>query len=204
MTKPTRRTIALVLGIMALQALTIGGVIALGAYAYQQSENYVASEAARASDAEERAEEIDALREQVLELGEDPVVDPVPTAPSDPGERARDGVDGKDGRDGEDASPAQIAAAVAEYCAANGGCIGAQGNPGLNGTDGTDGTDGVDGAPGADSTTPGPAGPPGPLCPDSFTPKLVWVEIADADTGPTTRVQAIVCTPTPTPEGETP
>jgi len=204
MTKPTRRTIGVAAIILAVQVLTIGGVIALGAYAYQQSAHAVDVESAAAAEAEERAQEIDALREQVLELGEDPVVDSVPT---DPVDRPRDGIDGEDGRDGKDgsdATPAQIAAAVAQYCAVNGGCIGAKGDPGLDGTDGTDGVDGTPGAPGADSTTPGPAGPPGPTCPEGFTPKLVWVEIADADTGPTTRVQAIVCAPTPPPEGETP
>lgn len=182
------KTVRLLIVIGILQLATIAGVVVLGAVAAQQSQAASAADEAAA----QRAEEVEALRQQVLALGEEPVVSPPPATPVK-------GDAGETGPRGPGPTAEQIAAAVAEYCAANGGCIGAAGSNGLPGVNGKDGEDGNDGAPGAAGATgpAGPAGPAGPTCPTGYEPQTVWLSIADSEFGTFHRQQAIVCTPTP-------
>lgn len=146
-----------------------------------------------------------ALADQIIDLGETPVVEPAPT-PSDP--VVINGRDGDDGEDGADAPPptlAQMNAAVRE-CFASGQCIAPAGDKGDEGDKGDKGDKGDPGNDGADSTTPGPVGPvgpAGPTCPTGFVATTVWVSVSEAELDlPTTR-QAVICLPE-TSEGGTP
>lgn len=198
MTESRKRRFGVALLLVLLNSLAIIGVIVLGVVAFQQSERAANAEAQAAAESEQRGQDIEALRDQVYELGETPVVAPPTSGPSWPANRdGRDGEDGEDGQDGLNATPEQIAAAVAEWCAANGNCIGATGQTGSAGRDGRDGLDGLD------SVVPGPMGPQGPagpLCPDGYTASIVWVAIADSEDGTFTPEQATICRLTPAPE----
>lgn len=101
----------------------------------------------------ERAK-VDALYEQLQDLGEDPIVtpsdpSPAPTGPSGP--------TGPQGIAGRTPSMGDVLDAVDAYCVSIGGCVGADGEDGASGTNGGDG---APGAPGESIT--GPAGPQGP------------------------------------------
>lgn len=83
---------------------------------------------------------------------------------------------------------------------------GPQGEPGTQGPAGEKGPQGAAGAPGpaGPQGEPGPAGPrgetgaqgpPGPVCPAGWTPREVWLSIADEQFAPFSRQQAIVCRP---------
>ncbi|KJL49151.1 hypothetical protein RS84_00263 [Microbacterium hydrocarbonoxydans] len=152
MTRWTKRTIGIVTAIVVVQIITIGGVVALGVVAHEQSERAIQAETAAAAEEEqrdaeaaERAEAIEALREQVLELGEEPVVEPVPESTSPTV------INGKDGKDAPPPTAEQMLAAV-QQCFALGLCTAPKGDKGDTGDTGDPG------APGSDSTVPGPAG----------------------------------------------
>jgi hypothetical protein len=104
----------------------------------------------------DQAAAVEALRAQLLALGEEPVVGPVETIAGEQGERGDRGPRGPRGRDGAD------------------------GEDGLNGADGIDGAPGPAGEAGATGATgpqgetgatgpAGPQGPAGPACPEGFT-----------------------------------
>lgn len=140
-----------------------------------------------------------ALADQIISLGETPVVDPAP-APRPSAPVVLNGRDGKDGADAPPPTAAQLQAAVAE-CFTTGACTAPAGDKGDKGDPGAPGADGNDGA---DSTTPGPtgpAGPAGPACPSGFTATPVWLAAAVSETEIPTIRQAVICIPTPT-EGE--
>lgn len=98
-----------------------------------------------------------ALYEQLLAVGEDPVVEPSePGARGEIGPQGVPGIQGVPGDDGRPPTAEEVLAAVNAYCASVGGCKGA------DGTDGAPGAPGADGAPGESIVGPqGPAGPAG-------------------------------------------
>jgi len=152
MTESKRRRFGVALLLILVNSSAILGVIALGVVAYQQGERATHAEATAAAEAEqrdaeatERGEAIEALREQVLELGEEPVVDPVPESTSPTV------INGKDGKDAPPPTADQLLAAV-QQCFAAGLCTAPKGDPGATG-----GTGGQ-GPPGNDSTIAGPSG----------------------------------------------
>lgn len=125
-----------------------------------------------------------ALREQVFELGEQPVAPP-------PDEREDEVTQGATGATGP-AGPQ--------------GPKGEQGEPGKDGVDGVDGQDGAPGAPGqngsngADGATgpmgpAGPQGPAGPTCPDGMVLTYYWVDTYADDSllTPPDRRYAAIC-----------
>lgn len=196
MTESRKRHLGVALLLILVNSFAIIGVIVLGVVAYQQSERAASAEAHAAAESEQRGQDIEALRDQVYELGETPVVaPPTPGSSPPPSNRdGRDGEDGEDGQDGQNASAEQIAAAVADWCAANGNCIGATGQPGDDGRDGRDGLDSI--VPGPI----GPQGPAGPQCSDGYTPSIVWVAVADTADGAFAPEQATICRIIPAPE----
>ncbi len=152
MTESRKRRFGVALLLILVNSFAILGVIALGVVAYQQGERATQAEAAAAAEAEqrdteaaERGEAIEALREQVLELGEEPVVEPVPESTSPTV------INGKDGKDAPPPTAEQMLAAV-QQCFAAGLCTAPKGDTGNTGNTGDQGP------PGNDSTTPGPAG----------------------------------------------
>lgn len=203
MTESRKRKIGVALTMGLVQAFTIAGVLTLGVVAYQQSdraavaaEQAAAAEDAAAVEAAQRGQDIEALRDQVYELGETPVVAPPSPVPTSPSTVPRNGRDGEDGEDAPAPTAAQMLAAV-QQCFTSGLCVAPEGDVGPAGTNGTNGTDGRDGTNGSDGA-PGAAGPP---CPQGFTPATVWLSASDAEIDiPTTR-QAVICLPTPI-EGE--
>jgi hypothetical protein len=127
-------------------------------------------------------EDVVALSDQVISLGEEPVSGPAPSGGNDglDGQDGRDGLDGQDGQDGRDGIDGQDGAdGVDGRDGADSVVPGPPGPPGpagADGADGTNGTNGVDGEDGADSTVPGPQGIqgiPGPACPEGYTPTVV-------------------------------
>ncbi len=118
------------------------------------------------------AGDVEALRSQLLGLGERPVApDPEVTirevvGPVGPAGAPGVGIQGVAGRDGRDGTDGITPACWFEQAQ----CQGA------------DGTDGIDGNDGADSTVPGPQGPagddgadgaPGPACPAGYEPRVI-------------------------------
>lgn len=107
---------------------------------------------------EERAK-VDALYEQLRDLGEDPIVDKSDPTPGATGPSGPTGEQGIPGQDGRTPTAAEVLAAVNAYCATVNGCRGADGT---NGTPGTNGTNGQPGTPGTNGESiVGPAGPAG-------------------------------------------
>lgn len=207
MTESRKRRFGVALLLILVNSFAIIGVIVLGVVAFQQSERAAIAESEAAAEDEQRNQDIEALRDQVFELGETPVVAPPTPGATTPPRDGRDGEDGKDGIDGQSATSEQIASAVATWCAANGNCIGPPGRPGSDGREGTDGRD---------STTPGPPGPQGergpagPVCPDGYSAATVWVAVAETVDGAAVPEQATICRitpapdPAPNPSGDTP
>jgi hypothetical protein len=149
MTESKRRKIGIAMLLGLVNTVAIVGVIVLGVVAFQQADRAAQAEAAAAAaderrdaEAAARGEAIEALREQVLDLGEEPVVEPVPEATS------------PTVINGKDAPPptTEQLLAVAQQCFALGLCTAPEGKPGDKGDTGDQGE------PGRDSTTPGPAG----------------------------------------------
>lgn len=121
------------------------------------------------------AEDVEALRSQLLEMGVRPSAPP-PTA-GERGERGERGDRGERGPRGEAGEPGPPGAP---------GAPGPAGPPGEDSTipgpagpagpAGPPGPAGAPGAPGADSTVPGPPGPqgePGPACPETHEPAVI-------------------------------
>jgi outer membrane murein-binding lipoprotein Lpp len=113
--------------------------------------------------------EVRALANQVVSLGEEPVVEPAAGVDGRDGFDGLDGLnglDGRDGRDGKDGEPGPP------------GPAGPAGADGLDGTNGLNGLDGATGATGATGET-GPQGPAGadgadgPACPDGYAPAVI-------------------------------
>ncbi|MFJ4173421.1 hypothetical protein [Microbacterium sp. NPDC089696] len=152
MTESKRRKIGIAMLLGLVNTVAIVGVIVLGVVAFQQADRAAQAEAAataaderRDAEAAERGEAIEALREQVLELGEEPVVEPVPEATSPTV------VNGKDGKDAPPPTVDQLVAAV-QQCFVVGLCVAPAPEKGDKGDTGNDGQ------PGKDSTVPGPTG----------------------------------------------
>lgn len=215
MSESRKRKAGVIVTMLLVQLFTIAGVITLGVVAYQQSERAAqATNAAEieAAQAQENGEAIEALRDQVFELGEVPVAaqpSPPPSSPDSP----------RNGEDGEDAPPptaAQVYAAVVQ-CFTAGVCVAPTGEPGKDGLNGTNGNDGRDApaptfeqmmaavqqcfASGLCVAPAGAQGPAGPTCPEGFTATAVWLAASDSEIDIPTQRQAIVCLPTPI-EGE--
>lgn len=172
--------------IVSLAAVaSLVGVVLLGLTNQQMRDQLVASQ----DNAQQLYEQL--LDEGVEPEGEPPakVVESVPGDPGPQGPRGDRGPQGPAGTPGADGVPGAIGPA---------GPPGSPGEPGVTGDPGSAGTPGADGAPGPQ----GPQGPSGPTCPDGFTSQLVWLDISSGETEETTRVQAIICLPTP-PEGGT-
>jgi len=93
---------------------------------------------------------VQALREQIVRLGADPVVSPA-------GDRGVAGLNGSNGRDGRDGvtPPCLFTATL---------CVGEQGPEGAQGPPGPEGPQGPPGAQGI----PGQAGASGPACPSGY------------------------------------
>lgn len=110
--------------------------------------------------AESRAEDVDALRSQLIELGETPDVE-TPAR----GETGEVGERGPRGDTGEQGEPGQIGPQGPP------GPVGSQGPAGPAGADGVPGADGADGAPGpaGPAGETGPPGPAGPSCPEGYS-----------------------------------
>lgn len=104
---------------------------------------------------EERAK-VDALYEQLRDLGEDPIVDKSDPTPGATGPSGPTGEQGIPGQDGRTPTAAEVLAAVNAYCATVNGCVGPAGTNGTNGTNGQPGTPGANG-----ESIVGPAGPAG-------------------------------------------
>lgn len=124
--------------------------------------------AALLAQVDEQAAKVDALVEQLEDLGEEPVVEPeTPKIPDGPGPVLIPGEKGEPGDDGEPGrtpTAAEVLAAVTAYCASVGGCVGEDGEsivgpPGEPGPPGESivGPQGEPGAPGSTGAT-GPAG----------------------------------------------
>lgn len=117
-----------------------------------------------------------ALRDQLVQAGEDPNVD---LPPGEPGDRGPQGEPGEDGRTPAcwfTAGQCQGAQGPAGATGAAGpmGPAGPIGPPGVNGTDGVDGAPGPSGPPGPQGEPglpgpPGPQGEPGPSCPVGYS-----------------------------------
>lgn len=155
MTESKRRRLGVGILLTLLNSFAIIGVIVLGVALFQQAERANRAEAAAAAEAEqrdaeaaERGEAIEALREQVLELGAEPIVEPVPESTSPTV------INGRDGKDAPPPTAQQMLAAV-QQCFTAGLCVAPKGDPGGVGEQGEPGR------PGQDSTVPGPAGAPG-------------------------------------------
>lgn len=217
MSESRKRKFGVIVTMLLVQLFTIAGVITLGVVAYQQSERAAQAESSaeiEAAQAEENGVAIEALRDQVLELGEVPVVSqpsPPPSSPDSP----------RDGNDGKDAPPptaAQVYEAV-QQCFTTGVCVAPKGDPGTNGANGKDGRDApaptfdqmmaavqqcfTSGLCVAPTGPAGPAGAAGPTCPDGFTATSAWLAVSESEIDMPTQRQAIVCLPNPnTPEGE--
>jgi hypothetical protein len=144
-----------------------------------------------------------ALRDQLIDAGEDPVVTPPANAdmhsgisapaPS-PGPQGPRGLPGSAGRS---VTAAEIAEAVAEYCA-TGACVGPTGATGAPGADGDSvvGPQGPQGPPGESIVGPqGAAGPAGPACPEGYSVSYVWLSIAESQFGVFSRQPAAICRP---------
>lgn len=125
-------------------------------------------------DFEQADDERAALRAQVLDLGETPVV---PGPAGEAGEQGPAGPRGEPGRDGRDGRDGVSPPCLLEP----GRCVGPQGPPGRDGEDGRDGQDsivpgpqGPRGPAGADSTVPGPPGPQGDSGPPIESFSFEW------------------------------
>lgn len=121
------------------------------------------------ADFSESRSDVAALRDQLLDLGQTPRVDPPRGERGDrgaTGDRGSTGRDGRDGRDGVDGltPPCYFAASQ---------CVGPPGPAGRDGIDGQDGAPGAQGAagPAGPQGAPGPPGPAGAngQPPQSFT-----------------------------------
>ena len=139
-----------------------------------------------------------ALRDQLIDAGEDPVVTPPAEADHSPGILAPSpGPQGPRGAAGRSVTAEEIAAAVAAFCASN-ACLGPQGLTGPPGATGSQGAPGMQGPPGEQGATgpTGAAGAPGPACPDGYAISYVWLSVADSQFGTFSRQPAAICRPT--------
>lgn len=156
-------------------AVLVAGVL-LGsglASIYTLRQDFADTTEALATAREERghlADDVDALRSQLIDLGQKPTVPaPKPGERGEPGGQGAQGQRGEPGRDGRDGiTPACWF--IESQCVGAAGPQGGIGPAGPSGPAGPAGPAGADGAPGpagADGA-PGPAGPQGPP-PESFT-----------------------------------
>lgn len=158
-----------VLAVGVLLGLVVGEVVAQGNRLDRTRSELAHAEA----DRQALAADQEALRDQLIDLGEEPVVGPA-GVPGEPGERGPMGPPGRDGRDGQDGAP---------------GPAGPQGEQGPAGVDGVDGAQGPQGEPGPTGPEglpgePGPQGPqgePGPAV-ESFT--FTWANTTWTCTDP--------------------
>lgn len=132
----------------------LAAVIAGGAYLALANAGVRAERIELIQQLDEERAKVDALYEQLRDLGEDPIVDKSDPTPGTPGPSGPTGEQGIPGQDGRTPTAAEVLAAVNAYCATVNGCRGA------DGTNGTPGTNGTNGAPG--ESIVGPAGPAGP------------------------------------------
>jgi outer membrane murein-binding lipoprotein Lpp len=119
--------------------------------------------------------EVRALANQVVSLGEEPVVEPAAGVDGRDGFDGLDGLNGLDGRDGQDGRDGRDGSAGEPGPPGPAGPAGADG---LNGANGLDGATGATGATGETGAT-GPQGPAGadgadgPACPDGYAPAVI-------------------------------
>ncbi|URM87294.1 membrane protein [Microbacterium phage Antuna] len=152
----------------------------------------------------ELRDKVDALYEQVLAAGEEPVTEPDTSAPPA-------SLPGEPGAPGRPPTQAEIVDAVLDVCSATSLCVGPAGTPGEPGESvkGDPGAPGAPGAPGESIVGPkgdkgdpgepgatgaqGPQGEPGPTCPAGTTQMNVLVDTyVDGDLLPTRR-QVVAC-----------
>lgn len=162
--------------------------------------------AATLSENAELRDQVDALYEQVLATGEDPVTEPDASSKSEPGAQ------GPQGEPGRAPTDAEIRGAVLDVCRVSTLCVGPPGEPGV---DGEPGAPGAPGEPG-DSVVgpqgePGPAGPqgepgapgadgrdgvdgaPGPTCPEGTTQTTLIVDVHVDGAEEVTQRQIVAC-----------
>ncbi|MGX5772709.1 hypothetical protein ACWKWN_18355 [Microbacterium trichothecenolyticum] len=133
------------------------------------------------------------LYEQLLALGEDPEGEEPDEVVSGPagaeGPTGPRGATGPVGEQGEPGPPGPAGADGAD------GAGGASGETGATGPQGPVGPQGPQGPAGTEGPA-GSAGPAGPTCPDSYSLRLVWLQVADDESGDFTRQLAAICQPT--------
>lgn len=122
------------------------------------------------------AESVERLRDQLLALGETPVVSGPEPVPGPQGERGETGAPGAEGPPGPAGRDGRDGAAGPTGPTGPPGADGADGPAGPPGQDGADGPQGPAGpagpsgpaGPPGPSGPQGPAGPPGPSCPEGW------------------------------------
>lgn len=129
------------------------------------------------ADFEHSQSDVAALREQLLDLGQTPAVDPPRGERGDQGDRGLAGRDGRNGRDGIDGAPGRdgINGLTPPCYFAPSQCVGPPGPAGRDGIDGQDGERGEVGPAGPQ----GEPGPPGPAGADGQPPQSFSFEWAN-------------------------
>lgn len=131
------------------------------------------------------------LYDQLLALGEEPVVSERPVV----GERGPQGPTGPEGDQGEAGTPGPQGPQGPEGPV---GSQGVSGSPGATGSQGDTGPQGPAGptgpqGPQGEQGIQGPVGPAGPACPEGTTLSYVWLSIADTQFGVFSQQPAAIC-----------
>jgi cell division protein FtsB len=183
---PSRRELLLLLcavTVAVLLGVLLAAVINLRADFQEQKD----TADARATQRDRLAQDVDALRDQLLALGQTPKVGPAPT-PAERGERGERGLAGRDGQTivGPPGPPGRMPSPI----------------PGPPGRDGRDGADSTAPGPKGDKGDKGDPGSPASPAPSHFTctpregdPRTFDCEAAEPSPTPT---------PTPTPSPVSP
>lgn len=183
-----------IVGVVVLLSVIATGAYLMIANTALRSALEAEQQQTAAKDAEiaELRDKVDALYEQVVAAGEDPVTDSATSPSTTPGAK------GDKGEPGRAPTEREIVDSVIDVCSTSTLCTGPPGattvgDKGDKGDRGEKGDTGDQGAPGADSTVPGPQGAPGPTCPDGTTQTNVFVDTyVDGDLLPTRR-QVVAC-----------
>lgn len=178
-----RRHLMIWLGVLTLGLLILAIISASQLFKSDDLRDEVVglsnSAAANAEAAHANADSVEKLRDQLLALGEVPVVDgpePVPGPPGQPGATGDQGPRGErgpkgdkgdtgdEGQEGDAGAPGMLGPAGP---AGTEGQTGSQGEPGVQGPQGDPGPTGPQGPTGP----AGPQGEPGPTCPEGYEPE---------------------------------